>query len=302
MKHIFTIIIVIISLGAKAQGLSQLKPVKRLKLCSASLNAGAIIETNIKETPEDFQKLAPNSNLLTANSIKKYDAITGYKTFGSSTISSNTIATVMLGFKFGNKNKTDYITKYLLRVGASYFSETNLSANFFTTETSTYDTLVSLLSQQAVYLDSVSRKYYSMTYVSNQLRLDISLLLRSNPYERWSLYTGIGLTAGTSIKAKTTINYEQKDALESRYQNGTNYVTIIKEEFKTESFKNKSNIIASLYVPLGADFRIGNNSEFWKRSHIFYELRPSFNITQIPELRTIANIGFMHGLGVRFSF
>jgi hypothetical protein len=56
------------------------------------------------------------------------------------------------------------------------------------------------------------------------------------------------------------------------------------------------------YLPLGVDFRIGNKRDFWKRIHLFYEARPSINMTAIPELRTITNASIFHGLGVKVKW
>jgi len=53
---------------------------------------------------------------------------------------------------------------------------------------------------------------------------------------------------------------------------------------------------------LGIDFRIGKKREFWKRTHLFYELRPGINVTSIPELRPITNASVQHGIGLRVSW
>ena len=47
---------------------------------------------------------------------------------------------------------------------------------------------------------------------------------------------------------------------------------------------------------------LGKKKEFWKRTHLFYELRPGINITSIPELGTITNSSNQHGLGLRVTW
>jgi hypothetical protein len=64
-------------------------------------------------------------------------------------------------------------------------------------------------------------------------------------------------------------------------------------------FTNKKKFACAAYVPLGVDFRIGKKRAFWKRTHLFYELRPS--VTTIPELRTFANAGVQQGIGLRVT-
>ncbi|MEQ1733475.1 MAG: hypothetical protein ABL940_07370 [Bacteroidia bacterium] len=285
------------TLAQKSEG----KRILKLKLCSFSAQGGAIIESNVNETPTDFKQLAPQSVVLNVASTRHYLTNTGYTSFGSGTFLGNNLFTVSASFKFGNKQKTEYRKGMLLRVGINYFSETNLSATFYTKETTVYDTLIAANATSAVYLDSVSRKYYNMNYASKQLRLDAALLLRTDPYERWSLYTGIGVNGGVSVNAQTTINYHEYEELETRYQSGANYTSPLTNKEKIEKHTNQNNIVTSAYIPLGADFRIGNTHHFWTRAHLFYELRPSFNVTYIPELRTIANFSFQHGIGFRYS-
>jgi hypothetical protein len=191
----------------------------------------------------------------------------------------------------------------LLRLGVSYFSTTLLSTDFNKEDRKTYDTLISSQTGQTVYADSVITKMYNMYYSSEQLRLDASLIFRTNPESRWSLFTGIGITAGVSVKASTNIEYSGSDSNEFRYMNGNISTQNWWKTSKTESHKNKNNVTASAFVPIGVDFRLGSKREFWKKIHLFYEMRPGINITSIPELGVVTNISLQHGLiGVRVSW
>jgi hypothetical protein len=58
----------------------------------------------------------------------------------------------------------------------------------------------------------------------------------------------------------------------------------------------------SIYLPMGIDFRIGKNRPFWKQTHLFYELKPSMNLTAIQNSSTLITGVFQHGLGLRVTF
>ena len=142
------------------------------------------------------------------------------------------------------------------------------------------------------------------TGILRKIIIALLLIFSTNSKARWSLYTGFGASLGVSINAKTDIYYSKNKFSETMFQNGNLIYENTRndgDEYETETFRNKTNIGLSAYVPLGIDFRIGKKNEFWKRAHLYYELRPGLNMTTIPELRTIINPGIQYGLGFRFS-
>jgi hypothetical protein len=153
-------------------------------------------------------------------------------------------------------------------------------------------------------MDSIIRKNLGMKYSSEQLRFDGSLIFRTNPEARWSLFTGIGITAGFSFNAYSEIYFSQTNSIEARFPNGNSstYYSHFGNDWETEKFRNKNNLAFSTYIPMGIDFRIGKKSEFWKQTHLFYEIRPGINMTSIPELRTLTNRTIQHGLGLKVSW
>jgi hypothetical protein len=72
--------------------------------------------------------------------------------------------------------------------------------------------------------------------------------------------------------------------------------------YESERFNNQTSFGLLAYLPLGLDFRLGKNQEFWKRLHLFYEISPGLNMTFIPELNTATNIAIRNGLGLRVSW
>ncbi|MEX0966412.1 MAG: hypothetical protein WD077_04180 [Bacteroidia bacterium] len=272
--------------------------VKKISIHDVYIQTGFFTEDNTNGILSDFRTLVPQSEILNNN-------MTDFSQLGSSTLISNNTFSVMLGIQFSDKKKTIYKSNPLLRLGISYFSGTTLTGGSFEEDRKPYDTLTSAQTGETVYIDSVTTQYYGMNYSSEQLRFDGSLIFRTNPGARWSIYTGIGITAGLSINASTDISYSKSGRTETRYPNGNTFTShgySGSGSSKTEKFRNETNFGASTYVPMGIDFRIGNKREFWKRMHVFYELRPGINITSIPELRTITNASIQQGLGLRVSW
>lgn len=273
------------------------KPIKKVVIRDFFVQTGFYSGSNSNGTLTDFKTLAPQSLLLN-NSFTDYSQSGGYST-------GNNMFSVMLGIQFRDKQKTAYKTNPLLRLGISYFNMSTLSGYLYKQDRKPYDTLISAQTGQPVYIDSVTSKNYNLTYSSEQLRFDGSLIFRTNPKARWSLYSGIGFSAGISMNAKTHINYSKHDRLETRFPNTStffynNFSSIGTSTF--ENYRNQNNFGLSVYIPMGIDFRTGTKKEFWKRIHLFYELRPGLNITSIPELHTEANTNIQYGLGLRVTW
>jgi hypothetical protein len=276
----------------------QPKKIKKISITDIYIQSGFFSARNNDGTPSDFKKLAPQSVLL--NNI-----MPDFYQPGGFSSTSNNMFSVLLGLQFNDKPKTFYEGNPLLRVGISYISGTTLTGGLFDEVRKPYDTLTSSQTGQTVYIDSINTKNYSMSYSSEQLRLDGSLIFRTNPESRWSIFTGMGITAGVSFNANTNIYYNSNGKAEARYANGNSFSSYgysSSGNIKTEKFRNKTNIGLSIYIPLGIDFRIGKKREFWKRTHLFYELRPGINVTSIPELRPITNASVQHGIGLRVSW
>ena len=241
----------------------------------------------------DFKTLAPNSVLL-KNDFKNYFGLLYNYSFPDNVFS------VLAGIKFRDKQKTFYRTNPELRLGVSYYSGVGLNYELMKMDSKRYDTLISSQTGQTTYLDSDITRSYNMNYSSKQLRIDASLILRSEPWKRLTIFTGTGITAGMSFSANTDIYYIETDDIISRdsvntSRNGAG------GSFIRETFKNKNNFGFSAFIPAGIDFRIGKKREFLKRMHIYFEARPSVNIISIPELRTYAYTSIPLLLGLKLS-
>jgi len=269
----------------------------RMQIQDVFLNTGVFLEQNGSGMLSDFRTLAPQSAVLnTMNDVSNSD---GFTIMGNSSFSA------LVGIKFKNKNSESYKSNPLLRLGISYFTGSALSYSTFNDTRKPFDTLTSAQTGQTIYIDSLSYQSHTMNYTSEQLRLDVSVLFRTNPEARWSVFGGLGITAGLSLNANTHIHYNKFDRTEARFPNGNNSFTnssLTNETRITERFQNSNNFGASAYIPMGVDFRIGKKREFWKQMHLFYELRPGINTVSIPELRTLTNASMQHGIGLRVSW
>ncbi|MBI4930025.1 MAG: hypothetical protein HY841_04620 [Bacteroidetes bacterium] len=268
----------------------QTKQSKRIIISDIFVQAGFINRTPTFGTLNDFKLLAPQSVLLN-NDFSEYS-----KTFGWSLKKLYSIST---GIKFRNKEKGVYKSNPILRLGVSYFSGSILSGGMYKFERKPCDTVYSTQTWQTIYIDSVTWRSYKMNYISDQIRFDGSFIFHSNIQTRFSLFTGLGITAGLSINTFTDIYYDKSDRTEDR-GGSTRYYSSSMDI--SEKFVNKNNLGFSVYIPVGIDFRIGKKNAFWKQIHLFYELKPGINMTSIPELRDITNANFQHGVGLRVSW
>ncbi len=284
---------------------------KKFEIQDISIQSGFLLEQGTSSSTADFQSLAPQSVLLNGDfsGYTSYPYFTSYAGYNSnnnynSRNRMSPMASILLGIKINKKNRE---TKFnpLLRIGLAYYAKSGMNSGLNKTERSTFDKFTSAQTGQTVLLDSVSIKTLYMNYASQQLRLDGSLIFRTDPQKRWSIYTGIGITAGISLNATTDIYSTKSERVESRLINqpideiGTYYGSNL--DIVKESFRNKSNFGASAFIPIGIDHRLGKKRDIWKQLHIFAELRPGISINSIPELRTSASGSIQNTFGIKYS-
>jgi hypothetical protein len=290
------VILLVVSISVFGQ--EQTKTTKKINIHDFYIQTGFVSMSVTDGTLADFNKLAPGSELLSND-------LTGFYPSDVFPSSGNNTFSVLLGIKLKDKQKTAYRTNPLLRLGISYFSGTSLKKEIYKEYNEPYDTLTSSQAGQSYYIDSVTRQNYIMSYYSKQLRLDASLIFRTNQSARWSLYAGIGATAGVSFNANTEIRYNENYKTETSLPGGGSYSTYGysgMDKNKIEIYSNKNNLSASIYIPMGIDFRLGKKNEFLKHTHLFYEFRPGIVFISIPELRTVTYGGIQNGFGLRVTW
>ena len=268
---------------------------KRLKLSDASLQVGYMLNPVSIGHLSEFKLIAPQSTLLTQN-------LSGFSANTSSATYVDNYFTAAMGIQFLNKEKKAYKSNPLLRLGITYNSGTHLYNGYSRYSHGIVDTLISQQTGQMYFIDSTYIESYGMNLSSQQVRLDASLIFRTNPEARWSIYGGIGFNFGAAFSTSVDLSYNSYQYTNNQlgYSYASNYAS---DSTRYEHFTNSTRILGgSVYLPLGIDFRIGKNRPFWKQTHLFYELKPSLNLVSIKRGSTLLNGVFQHGLGVRVTF
>ena len=134
--------------------------------------------------------------------------------------------------------------------------------------------------------------------------VDIAYLFYTNPNGRWSFYTGFGAEFGIGFKNQLNIAHSSYSVT----TNHTGYYFPYSNDFENnfydeELYKQSNTFYGRLYAPIGLDFRISKKHEFWKRLHLYTELKPLVEIKS-NELNNVQfNPGFgWSTIGLRFEF
>ncbi len=273
---------------------------RKFRVADAAVLPALVIQNSPIGSLKDFQKMNPESELLKEN-MNGYSSSKGMMGSSGTQIGmggfSGASFNADLGFAVGNNDNINDKSSAQLRVGISYCG-IGMSNFINKTDIVRYDTLTSSQTGQTIYSDSLIHRSYNMNYKSQQLRIDVSIIYRTNTAARWSIYGGIGIEAGGAVSAFTDIDYSEYITIEPSNYTSSSYSS---SHDRSERFVNKNSYGYAVYLPIGIDFRVGNKSEFFKQLHVFYEARPFINYTFIPELIGITGGGIKSGLGLRFT-
>ncbi len=301
MKNIFHLLIFTFTLSflnSFAQETEEQKTIyNKVRINDVYVISGFFSNHTTNGVLADFKALAQNSALLNRDFTGFNSGGRGYY-FRGSDYSRGNLFSFQVGLNFSDKEKKFFKLNPQLRLGVSYFSGAQLSAQLNREIRVPYDTLTTSQGQ-IYYIDSVNSYSYYMNYNSEQVRVHASVIFRTKPESRWSVYAGAGITAGVSFNASTTIVYDHY-----QYSDGGifySYPWNNMNEYAEEQFRNNSGFAFSAFIPMGIDFRLGKKREFWKRIHLYYEFNPSINLASIPELRTYVNAQAVQGFGIRVS-
>lgn len=251
-----------------------------IQLTEAQVLLGSNMYTVETMTLSDFQTLAPNSSILAKD-------FTGFSQSMYTSVYGNSAYTGLLGLSFKNKPNP------VLRIGLGYSTRTLGTGSSSRYESFHYDTLTSTQTGQQIFLDSTHSQYVYGAYQSTYLSLDASLIFRTKPAARWSIYGGVGLNFGMAFNSFLTLDYNDEHYASSGNYDQSNW------SHEQERFTQKSHLASTIYIPMGLDFRLGKKSEFLNRLHLFVETRPSMTITSIPSFKTLLTPNISNSLGLR---
>jgi hypothetical protein len=274
-------------------------PKGRLYLSDLYIQTGLISQNDVSLSLADYRNLAPQSVLLNRD-LSEYQGASSFRHYGGRRTTAP-LFSMLVGINFREK------PNWQLRVGFTQFGES--LGNFYLNKTvrTPHDTLVSTQTGSMTFLDSVDSKSYSMQHIRQQMRLEASLIYRTNPEKRWSFYAGIGASLNLQLNGKTQIWYYEHNVLETRATNGNYYVYERSyQNFrhnsndKSEEFAHKSSLGFTLFAPIGLDFRVGKKHPIWSKVHLFAEIRPSITFSRIDKNYKFSTIGGQHNFGLRF--
>jgi hypothetical protein len=293
LKSIAVLLALFVNYGLYAQD-NQLSVERETALSEVWVQPSLTGYFGVNATLADFRKLAPESVILNRD-YSDWDN-GGNSLYGTSSTGGSGFS-VLLGFhlkdKDGklNKNRT-------LRLGVAYGYAETLYSNISRSSATRIDTVVSITTGEEFFIDSLSNESVGMSYDSHILNLDASLIFRTNHEARWSLYGGVGMRAGISINPCVDVSYVNFNGYEGPITPGDSFGAIDNE---FESFNQESSFVGSLYIPLGLDFRLGNNP-FWSQTHLMLEFSPNMLFADVPDLKTYTQFGFTQSFGLRVTW
>lgn len=242
-----------------------------------------------------FRDLAPQSEFLKTDLVDFENSNSYYGT------ETSTIIGGAAHFKIVGKEKPARLFNQSFRIGLSFSDQSTFYDSYRKSETFTVDTLTSNITGIQYPIDSTATQTLSMDYNQTQIFIDAAYLFQTGEVNRFSLYGGIGAMFGFTIDAYTSIrmidDFTYSSNSPSRFSDPD-----IAFDYKEENYKNKSGMAFITYIPVGIDFRMGDNRTFWKNSHLGAEVRPSIYINQIPELETEVTTAMIGMFTYRYQF
>jgi hypothetical protein len=197
-----------------------------------------------------------------------------------------------LNFNVNGKNGKKLRGNPLLRMGFSYIPNMNNTLDFQTTNTFAFDTIYTtfqgVTSKQAV--DSIAENYTSFSVLSDRLRFSSSILWQTDPSKRWCFFGGIGAGVGFSLNSVFQIknshyNYFVRTSTENDFHPlEFNLPRYQSEQITTQ--KANGWFDATLFTPIGIDFRWGKKENFWYHVHQFIEYSPTVWIQHTKQINT----------------
>ncbi len=217
----------------------------------------------------------------------------------------NTNASTMINLLWGVHLKENAGFEQRLRIGVSYSGYTPSYGSFYKENKFAFDTLTSSVTGERTFVDSVYSENLSIYTSEKQVGLDVSYLLKANQHGRWGFYAGVGLEVGALLDAKATITRGDNSYLTNGagnyYENES--MNFYGNDHDYEEEKLDGGFYTSLYLPVGLDLRLSMKNEFWKKMHLYIELRPNVQYRNSSLTDNNLALGFgMAAFGVRAEF
>lgn len=316
-KSIISVITMFLCFAVFAQEKPEKEKMKcsKMRIHEIHIQNGAYLLPAMGATQADFLKLAPNSTLL-LNDLSGFEQAEGGNGGDNpmnggpggprrGEMGGSNFLGVYLGLRLGDEKKTGFLQSPVLRLGWNFNRMSGPTANFSRTTYTSFDTLQSAQTGTEYVLDSANTEHYDMSYRSSQLGLDAALIFQTSDKYRLGVHAGVGLSAAFAINSETQVTYHQDEYVVTSDGSAFGPSTFGVDNTETmtsETFKNKGGYTIGAYIPIGFDYRVGKNREFWKHFHLYLETRPGIYISSIPELKTTANLGLAGAFGMKVTW
>jgi hypothetical protein len=247
----------------------------KLKLSSAQFIRGFQVGNTNEITAEYFKNLDPSLQPMLDDSK-----------FNESNQFSPTSKPINLGlyaeFQKLKKDKVSYKNNQTIRVGLWYQQRTLGTMDGLFEQSKNIDTLTSDLDGQQIYRMQKHNERYRVSHEVTELKFDASYMFRSNDEYKITVYGGVGANIGSSFYSKINVSYVVSDyekyslssIASSDLTQNTGYLPVNSEKY----LKNYATI--GLYCPLGLDYRLSMNHDFYDKFHVIFEARPSVDLIQ----------------------
>ncbi len=209
---------------------------------------------------------------------------------------------IMLGFTPRKKGTGEFNFNREFRIKAGANIGARRTFGFNREIRTPYDTLMSSVGRPPVYVDSVYTHDAYYTENMFELTIGLSYLFKTNAEKRWYAYFGIGAEYGfavqNSVQGWESENYYFTNVDNELYNYGSSAYE--SNNFTTRSTSTMQFIRA--YAPLGVNFRISNNNNFFKHFNLFVEFNPGVEVQMLSGQKTYINpyVGLSFA-GIRYA-
>jgi len=284
-------------------GLSQLQAqseeAKPLSLSQVSIQLGNYgISNNYGGSLEEFKSLSPNSGFLDQD-FDDYD-----QTFFKNGMDFYSTFSIHSTFDWNGKNDKWKSLHPQLRFGFTSGKANFMNGSLNRTRSHRVDTLVSSRNGQEYFIDSVRSETYTLNYDANFLVINAALIIGSNPKSTWSIYGGVGLSVGMNYNAKSRVEFYSSYSYEGLERfGGETYSDEWDESTNVEYHSNNGlGLSFMMSLPLGVNFRLSKEKEFWRYTSLFYEFQPGVSFFDVKGIGGNFYSSVYNSIGMRVSF
>jgi len=280
-------------------GESSLWPPFWNRFSAVQISVGNHLLMNYPWTLEEFLPLAEGSDLLKNHSFDDYTYSSGFGMYPHR--SNSTVVSASLVAPLGSKEEGHGGE---LRAGLRYHAGNSRSLEMSRRVSLLTDTLYTSQGGYFGTIETVENDRYLLTYSSNQLILDISMVFSTAARHRVTLYGGVGLAAGFSLSSYATVEHRNNiyNLLQTKRDNVfSTYHLWVADQFHREKISAPGNAGATLFLPAGLSVQPLKKGGAGERVHFFYEIQPGIQLTRITGHTTYFSSGTEHRVGVKLS-